>query len=528
MNAPGRKDAERAGVAGIAILLGAALALRLWHLGARSLWTDEASTWTATRGTLAELLRFCLHEDASPPLYYMLTSVALWFGDGETQLRMVSVMASVALVWLTYRFARLYAPRAESQLAAGLVAVSGYQVMYAQEARTYMLVAAWMTLATYLFVRAVWHGRARLWPFYALALAAAFYTQTIGLLAVGAHGALVLLIPAGRRQWRGFALALLGATALYAPWMIASMQHADHLPQSHWYIPWPDARGTFLVLRTILISPISLVSAARDGTPGLGAWMPALLAQALVLLAPLVPPALALPALLKSDSRGAALRVAAAAVLLPLAAVFIVSLRSSLWLPRYFVFTTPFIALLVAHGVMHMRPAALRTGWIALMFAISAFALWRYDVSWTKEPWRDAAGYMLEHDSIANAGSESRAAALVTFDDDALRYYLRRAGNAPHVFEVSHPDDPFASAFTLAQLEEVEAAARARTAAFDGVWVVVRSPNSDVRREVARRTEAVAAEGRFRESRTTFMSDLGPVRVTRFTRPVAAAADSAR
>jgi len=508
----------RAG-AGIALVLVLAAAVRLWDLGRRSLWTDEASTWTASSGSLGELLRFCLTQDASPPLHYVLTSLALRFGDGEAQLRVVSALASVAIVWLAYRFARLYAPRAESTLAAALVALSPYQVMYAQEARTYMPVATWMTLATYLFARAVWHGRPRLWPLYALALAAALYTQTLGLLAAGAHGALILLSTEGRRHWRGFALALAAAGLLYAPWLVASLQQAGHLPQSHWYVPAPDVRGTFQVLRAILVSPLPLVSDA-PGAPGLGRWFLGPLAQGLLLLAPLLPLALACPALLARDARGATLRLAAAAVLLPLAAVFVVSLRSPLWLPRYFVFTTPFVAVLIAHGVARMRPAFARAAWAALMLGVAVFGTWRYQATFTKEPWREATSHIVRAAGTPPLAADTGrgAALLVPFDDDALRYYLRRHDAPLHVFEMSHADDPFASAFTPRQLDEVEAAARDRSAPFAEVWVVIRSASSPARREVARRAEQVAGDGRDFVERTAFESTIGPVEVVRFMR----------
>jgi mannosyltransferase len=504
-----------AGRIGILLVLAGALALRLWNLGARSLWTDEASTWTASHGSFAELFRFCAMEDASPPLFYALTRLALYLGDSEAMLRLVSVVASVAIVWLVYRLARLYAGRGEAVLAAALVAVSPYQWMFAQEARTYMLVAAWMTAATWFFARAVWRPGRRDWLWYALALAGAFYTQTIGWLAVGAHGCFILLSRDGRRQWRPFALALLGAIWLYVPWLVASMQQAGHLPQSHWYIPAPDARGSFQVLRAILISPVPLVSTAPGEGPGLGDWLPAPLAYALLLLAPLLPLALALPRAREASLRGAVLRLAAGGLILPLLAVFVVSLRSPLWLPRYFVFTTPLLALWLAAGVLRVRPPVLRTAWIVALFTIAGFAGLRYDASFTKEPWREVARTIAAERSWA---PERRVTVLVPFDADAMRYYFRRASDAPRIVELSHADDPFSSDFTPAQLDAIEAVARDAAREADDVWVVVRSANSDARREVARRAESVAAEGRIETTRRTWESSLGPVDAARFSR----------
>ena len=103
---PARRPAIRDRVGILAVLLGA-LGLRLWHLGARSLWTDEASSWTAATSPIRELLRLCAEKDASPPLFYLLTSLPMKLGSDEAHLRFVSALASLGLVWLTYRLARL-------------------------------------------------------------------------------------------------------------------------------------------------------------------------------------------------------------------------------------------------------------------------------------------------------------------------------------------------------------------------------------------------------------------------------------
>src|SRR5213594_1116213 len=151
----------------------------MWRLGAQSLWTDEGSTWTAATAPLHRLIELCAFKDASPPLFYLLTALAMKFGDGEAQLRLVSALASVGLVWVTYRLARLAADRPVARLAAALTALSPYQLMFAQEARTYALVALWTTLALFLFARAVLFDQPRAWLPYVLASALGLWTQDI-------------------------------------------------------------------------------------------------------------------------------------------------------------------------------------------------------------------------------------------------------------------------------------------------------------------------------------------------------------
>jgi len=112
-------------------------------------------------------------------------------------------------------------------------------------------------------------------------------------------------------------------------------------------------------------------------------------------------------------------------------------------------------------------------------------------------------------------------AVLVPFDVDPFAFYDAKLAHPVAAFEVSHPDEPFAAHFTPMQLEELEAAARRNAAPYDEVWVIVRSPNSDVRRDFARRAEAVAAEGRVLAERRTWESLTGPLRVARYVRSAA-------
>lgn len=58
----------------IVILLLAAFALRVWNLGGRSLWYDEAYLWWATRLPLGKMLALSMGE-LVPPLHYFVLRV---------------------------------------------------------------------------------------------------------------------------------------------------------------------------------------------------------------------------------------------------------------------------------------------------------------------------------------------------------------------------------------------------------------------------------------------------------------------
>ncbi len=499
-----------------------ALVLRLTGLGSRSVWTDEGSAWTAASAPLGELIRLCAQKDASPPLFYLLTALALRLGDNEAWLRAVSVVASLGMVWLAYRLARLAVSRAEASLAAVIVALSPHQLMFAQEARSYMLVACFVTWAIYLFARAVFFDRGRAWVPFVLVSALGLWTQSIALLGVGVQAALIVLTAAGRRHLGRWVLAQAASVALYAPWIAINAAQAAHLSSSHWYLRTPGGHEVFQVLRAVFLSPIPLVTPPPTAVlPGLDRFLPRLAAHAILVLLPAVPFAAALGSARGGSPQARIVRLALAGLFLPLVAVYLVSFKIPLWLPRYFVFLTPMLAVLLARGLWSLRPPALSVPWTALLLLGAAYGCFRYSTDYSKEPWRAAVAH------IGAVSPPGRTAALVPFDVDPFRYYDRRLRSPVAAFEVSHPAVPFASSYTEDQLEEMMRTAHERVKGFDEVWVVVRSPNSEIRREVARRTEAVAAlDGRTLVGHETWVSMTGPLRLACYRRE-AAVPDSA-
>ncbi len=498
-----------------ALVVGALV--RFHDLGARSLWTDEGSTWTAASLPLQALLRRCVERDASPPLYYLLTSWALKLGESEAHLRLVSVLASLALVWLTYRLARIALGRGAATFAAFLTALSPFQLMYAQEARTYTLAAALLVAGIVIWARAAASRGRPAWWALSLAIAAGMWTQSIVSLGVLAQGAMALLTPQGRKRFLPWIAAVAGGIVLYLPWWWLSRKMSEHLSSSHWYIPETDASGIFKVFRAALLSPMPLVGTPKGSTqPGLDAYMPSPLAWALVAIPPVVALLLTLPELRRSDSRGLLARVSWLAWIVPVGAVLAESFVHPLLLVRYFVFLTPFVAALFALGLARIRWTGVRVVLATLLLAWSIFGIARYQHDYTKEPWRAVVA------DLGRKADPARACVLVPFDVDPFAFYDHLLPRPIDGYEVSHPDEPFAAHYTPKQLDEMAASARMHSRPYDEVWVIVRSANSDVRREAARRTIAVAAEGRRLVEARDWTSGMGTMRVERWVREGAA------
>jgi len=154
--------------------------LRTWNLDARNIWFDEGiSIWLARLPT-ADLIDWTAH-DVHPPLYYlMLRGWWLFVGEGEFVLRYLSALLGVIGVALLYRLTRALGGVRAGLLAALLLAVSRFAILWSQQLRMHILAAALATAV--LLVAAVWwrdyrrRRNWRAWVGYVLAAAATLYT----------------------------------------------------------------------------------------------------------------------------------------------------------------------------------------------------------------------------------------------------------------------------------------------------------------------------------------------------------------
>jgi len=139
------------------ILLGAiflvGIALRLFRLGADSLWYDETVSTYLAGSPIGELIRHTA-GDIHPPGYYLLLRgwlLLTGYGSGradpsgnglEFAAAFFSLFFGVLLIALVYALARRFAGTATALVAAGLVALSPFNLWYSQEVRMYTLGAA--------------------------------------------------------------------------------------------------------------------------------------------------------------------------------------------------------------------------------------------------------------------------------------------------------------------------------------------------------------------------------------------------
>lgn len=133
--------------------------LRFYQLGKEDLWKDEAYTWRfVTARENKNVASFSIDvltgkklDKVNPPFYYFLETLFVRpIGQTEFNLRLLSVLAGIGSVFLSYLFGKKLFSSSVGLLSAFALSVSVFHIKYSQEARSYSLVVFLLLLVLYL------------------------------------------------------------------------------------------------------------------------------------------------------------------------------------------------------------------------------------------------------------------------------------------------------------------------------------------------------------------------------------------
>ncbi len=218
---PSKKTCDAHGWCFLA-LFGAALILRLYHLGSQCFWFDEAQTLLIARLPWDEIVQRAYR----PPLYHYLLHV--WSSivpDTEFWLRLPSAIFGALIPPLTYMLGACLYDHRTGILAGLFTVVSPALVAYSQELRMYSLLALEFALLCW-FASQVLPARTTRtgsWVGYILATIAALYTHYFALpflLALGLSGLLLTVWWRRYDTLRRWILAHLLAGLAFVPWLM--------------------------------------------------------------------------------------------------------------------------------------------------------------------------------------------------------------------------------------------------------------------------------------------------------------------
>jgi 4-amino-4-deoxy-L-arabinose transferase-like glycosyltransferase len=412
------------------LLLGLILvgfALRLYRLGADSLWYDETVSAFLASQPMVDLVAHTA-GDIHPPGYYLLLRFwTLAAGHTEFALAFFSLVFGLLLIVLTYRLARALTNLTVATWAALLVTVAPYHLWYSQEVRMYTLGAALGLLAAYFGWRAFSGGTRMPWPDFSdraslpdwlgfvLASAVGLYTlYYFGFFLIIINGLFLFytLYPdLNRAGLRALIIANAGVVLLYLPWLPIAWWQATQPPVP----PWRSGEG--LYPWSMLLESWSALSLGQS-VEFAAVWPFLLLTLALFMLGLLYlyhlsstfkpqsaknllpsnpsrlptasPPRFFLPLFLAGYTLG------------PLLLIYLLSLITPLYHVRYLFTYSPAFYIVLGAGLTWLVTRTRRwlaLGVVGLVLVASIFSIYRYhtDPRYRADDYRAAVAFIEQH-----------------------------------------------------------------------------------------------------------------------------------
>ena len=224
----------------VLLTLGAA-SLRLFHLGLKSFWGDEAFSITLAEFRWADFRHVLASSEANMALYYLLLRIWSQISDVPWFVRLLSVLAGVATVPAIYFAGKTLFSRRAGIIAALLLALNIFHIRYSQEARSYSLVVLLVTCSSLFFVRNIKSQGRSGGVLYVLSSAAALYAHFFAALVLLAQLVSWMLLPRRLRTW-AYARYLIAIAVIASPLVLfIASQGVSHLD----WVSHPTTRDVY-------------------------------------------------------------------------------------------------------------------------------------------------------------------------------------------------------------------------------------------------------------------------------------------
>jgi uncharacterized membrane protein len=345
------------------------LFFRIYNNTAIALWHDEAFSALYVRDYGWREMMYRIGLDVHPPLYYWI--LRLWtyvFGSGLASIRGLSIIFGVLTIWAAYLLVRkAFGSQRLALLAAFLIAINPFQAQYALEARMYTLGTFLLLISSYFLLRALESQKLRDWTIYGILVAACFYT----------HYYLV------------FSCAAQGLYVIYWLWKnkkITFKSPNHELFKSAWpyvltgmlFVPW---LGTFLIQTARVEKQYWIGAMDRWSIPST-IWKMIFggqgISHPILVIATVVSIVMVYFYIVRTRQQEKWLVVLG--LFTPFVISIALSLKTALYLDRYFVFSSLFFTILVAGALDSIPRPKPRQIAISLMSAMMIFAFFK---NWT-------------------------------------------------------------------------------------------------------------------------------------------------
>jgi uncharacterized membrane protein len=194
--------------------------------------------------TVADTIASLKTEDPQhPPLYFLIARFWMQnFGGSLTVSRLLPAILSLVSLPLMYKLAiELFNSQRVAWMATALIAISPFDILFAQTARQYGLLTTLIIGSSLALLRALRHSTWKNWAIYGVSVALGLYTHPFFALTLVGQGVFIFMgrrnvqtdrwitapIATGLRRWVGFGGAIVLALVLYAPWIQVLLGNAQ-------------------------------------------------------------------------------------------------------------------------------------------------------------------------------------------------------------------------------------------------------------------------------------------------------------
>lgn len=411
----------------VTAVTGLGAVLRLYQIGTQSLWLDELFSVAVARGDWAQVIAGTAQGDTNPPLFNLLLHLSLQFGTDEVAARAISCLFSIMAIPLFYVVARQLCGVHVALLASLALAINPFHVYFAQEARMYAQLAFFSLAAMFFFLRA-WRGGGVLdWVFFALTMTLAFYTHSLAflnLLALDIFALTQRRTSPGR--WRGLVSAHVVIVIAFVPWLFVLVQQVARVQSGFWGAV-PSPLSLFATLYLFIFSntlPTILVPFALFAILTLIAFGFIAAARTVV----------------RQLTDAAAVQFSLVIFIVPLFALFVLSLIRPIYVERTLLPASFGLYLLLAWALARAQPRALMVtlGALVLLGTTVALPEYYFNPENQKPPMREAARTLaaqFHQGDVVVHTSDSSALAFMYYDPALPNHFL--AGDPDYMTETT-------------------------------------------------------------------------------------------
>lgn len=200
------------------------------HPGTIPITTFDKYQHISPQRGVADTVNYLITSDPQhPPLYYVM--VRLWasvFGDSPTGVRSLSAIISLlifpSVYWLCLE---LFESSIVGWVAMALIAVSPFQLYFAQEARQYGLWMVEILIASAALLQAIKAENKSNWALYSFTLILGLYTHLFTVLIIISHGIYLFIQQKFRltKTLINYLICTIAAFLIFLPWLIVFINH---------------------------------------------------------------------------------------------------------------------------------------------------------------------------------------------------------------------------------------------------------------------------------------------------------------